>query len=120
MTRHPTSFRFPDPTIAQLQRLAERFGNRTTAVIVAIDRLYQSERRDEMLIVKGQFPRNAHSRIPEDTPAIQHPQKERDTGGVISSPASHMCGCRSAVTLLPCLLYHIRRRQNRQKRQNRQ
>jgi len=45
MTRHPTSARFPDPTIAQLEWLRKRFGNRTTAQIVAIDRLYQSERR---------------------------------------------------------------------------
>jgi len=39
-----TSFRLSDPTAHQLDWLAERYGNRTTAVTVAIDRLFAQQR----------------------------------------------------------------------------
>lgn len=46
MTNPSTSFRLSEPTLCQLQWLADRFGNKTTAVTIAIDRMYQAERRD--------------------------------------------------------------------------
>lgn len=40
----PTSFRLPESTIAQLRALAARFGmTLTQALIVAVDRLAQSD-----------------------------------------------------------------------------
>lgn len=41
MTTKATTIRLPDPTLRQLDELAEQYGTRTAAIAVAIDRLYE-------------------------------------------------------------------------------
>ena len=43
MPRHHTSFRLSDPAMQKLAELAEVYGNRTSALEIAIDRMYKSQ-----------------------------------------------------------------------------
>lgn len=45
MPTRQTTIRFPERTDQQLEELAELFGDKTKVVVVAIDRLYQTEMR---------------------------------------------------------------------------
>lgn len=48
MTRHHTSFRLSDPAARKLTELAEAYGNKTTAIELAIDGLYTREKEKPM------------------------------------------------------------------------
>jgi len=43
MTRHHTSFRLSEPAMRKLAELAEVYGNRTSVLEIAIDRLYEDQ-----------------------------------------------------------------------------
>lgn len=48
MTRHHTSFRLSGPAVRKLAKLGETYGNKTTAIELAIDRLYTHEKEKPM------------------------------------------------------------------------
>ena len=50
MTRRHTSFRLSEPAIHKLAELAKAYGNKTTVIELAIDRLYQQHHAKERAI----------------------------------------------------------------------